>query len=52
LWITILLVEQKIEHALQISDYAYVLENGEIIMAGGAEDLMNSDMVRRVYLGM
>jgi branched-chain amino acid transport system ATP-binding protein len=50
--ITILLVEQKIEHALQISDYAYVLENGEIIMAGGAEDLMNSDMVRRVYLGM
>lgn len=50
--ITILLVEQKIEHALEISDHAYVLENGEIIMAGQAEEVMNSDMVRRAYLGM
>jgi len=50
--ITILLVEQKIEHALQISDYAYVLENGEVIMAGQAEEVMNSDMVRKAYLGL
>lgn len=50
--ITILLVEQKIEHALQISDHAYVLENGEIIMAGQAEEVMNSDMVRKAYLGL
>ena len=52
LGITILLVEQKIEHALQISDRAYILENGEIIMAGEAEEVMNSDIVRRAYLGM
>jgi branched-chain amino acid transport system ATP-binding protein len=50
--ITILLVEQKIEHALQISDRAYVLENGKIIMEGRAKNVMNSDMVRKAYLGL
>jgi len=50
--ITLLLVEQKIEHALQISDRAYVLGNGEIVMEGKAKDVMDSDVVRRAYLGL
>lgn len=50
--ITLLLVEQKIEHALGISDRAYVLDNGEILMEGRAKDVMDSDRVRKAYLGL
>lgn len=50
--ITLLLVEQKIEHALRISDRAYVIDNGEIIMEGRGEVVMESDRVRKAYLGL
>jgi branched-chain amino acid transport system ATP-binding protein len=50
--ITLLLVEQKIEHALGISDRAYVLNNGEILMEGRAKDVLDSDRVRKAYLGL
>jgi len=50
--ITLLLVEQRIEHALEISDRAYVVENGEVVMEGRARELINSDMVRKAYLGL
>jgi len=52
LGITLLLVEQQVEHALQISDRAYVLDNGEIILEGKAKDVMDSDLVRKAYLGL
>lgn len=52
LGITLLLVEQQVEHVLQISDRAYVLENGEVILEGPARDVMDSDMVRKAYLGL
>ncbi len=48
---TILLVEQNARLALEISDRAYVLENGEMAMSGPASELMQSDMVREAYLG-
>jgi branched-chain amino acid transport system ATP-binding protein len=48
---TILLVEQNARLALEISDRAYVLENGEMAMAGPARELMQSDMVKEAYLG-
>jgi branched-chain amino acid transport system ATP-binding protein len=47
----ILLVEQNARLALEISDRAYVLENGEMAMSGPASELMQSDMVREAYLG-
>ncbi len=49
--ITILLVEQNAFAALRISDYAYVLENGKIVMEGIAKDMIGDDEIRKKYLG-
>lgn len=48
---TILLVEQNANMALDVSDYAYVLETGEISSQGKAIDMKQNDEVRRSYLG-
>ncbi len=48
---TILLVEQNAKMALSISDRAYVLETGNIVMEGKASDLLNDDKVKKAYLG-
>ncbi len=49
--ITILLVEQNAFAALEISDYAYVLENGEVALQDKASLLIDSDEIRKKYLG-
>lgn len=49
--ITILLVEQNAFAALEISDYAYVLENGEVALEDKASNLIDSDEIRKKYLG-
>jgi len=49
--ITILLVEQNAFAALKISDYAYVMENGKIVMQAPASELIGNDEVRKKYLG-
>lgn len=48
---TILLVEQNAGKSLAISDRAYVLENGRIVLTGTGEELMQSEEVRKAYLG-
>ncbi len=48
---TILLVEQNAGKSLAISDKAYVLENGKIVLSGTGAELMASDTVREAYLG-
>ncbi len=48
---SVLLVEQNARMALKISDRAYVLETGKIVMTDTAEKLLESDMVRKAYLG-
>ncbi|MFZ5968124.1 MAG: ABC transporter ATP-binding protein [Bacillota bacterium] len=48
---TILLVEQNAKQALGISDYAYVLETGEVVYEGYAKDLENDASVKNAYLG-
>ena len=48
---TILLVEQNAGKSLAISDRAYVLENGEIVLTGTGEELAASEMVKKAYLG-
>ncbi len=50
--LTILLVEQNVAASLKISQRAYVLENGRIVMSGGGVDLLGDDRVRRAYLGL
>jgi len=49
---TILLVEQRVAEALELSDHAYVLETGRIVLDGGYETLLRDDRVRRSYLGL
>ena len=48
---TILLVEQNAEMALEISDRAYVIESGKVTLSGPGHALMNSDIVKKAYLG-
>ncbi len=48
---TILLVEQNAEMALQIAQRAYVLESGRITLTGTGHELMESDAIKKAYLG-
>ncbi|HIX93708.1 MAG TPA: ABC transporter ATP-binding protein [Firmicutes bacterium] len=48
---TVLLVEQNAKKALSISNRAYVLETGNIVLEGDAKELMQNDQVKRAYLG-
>ncbi len=48
---TVLLVEQNAKKALSISNRAYVLETGNIVLEGDAKELMSNDQVKRAYLG-
>jgi branched-chain amino acid transport system ATP-binding protein len=50
--VTVLLVEQNVHHALEISDRAYILEKGQVILEGQGSDLLNNHYVRQAYLGM
>jgi branched-chain amino acid transport system ATP-binding protein len=50
--VSILLVEQNARAALQISDYGYILENGEIVLEGRSGDLSGNPQVVESYLGL
>ena len=49
---TVLLVEQNVAVSLKISNHAYVLENGSIVMRGKGSELLHDDRVRQAYLGL
>ncbi|MCI4664743.1 MAG: ABC transporter ATP-binding protein [Neomegalonema sp.] len=51
LGISILLVEQNANMALQAADYGYIMENGKIVLDGPAEELANNEDVKEFYLG-
>ena len=48
---TILLVEQNAQKALAVADRAYVLENGSITLSGTGKELMESEEIKKAYLG-
>ncbi|HEY4711465.1 MAG TPA: ABC transporter ATP-binding protein [Dehalococcoidia bacterium] len=50
--ITILLVEQNVRNTLEVADRAYVLENGRIVLEGKGKDILQSDLVKKAYLGL
>ena len=50
--VTILLVEQNVHQALEITDRAYVLENGRTVRSGTAAALLADDSIREAYLGL
>jgi branched-chain amino acid transport system ATP-binding protein len=49
---TILLVEQNVARALELSQRGYVLENGAVVLSGSRADLLASAHVKRAYLGL
>jgi branched-chain amino acid transport system ATP-binding protein len=49
--VTMLLVEQYVELALEIADYAYVLEKGELVLEGPARELESHPEVVSAYVG-
>ncbi|HSQ26723.1 MAG TPA: ABC transporter ATP-binding protein [Anaerolineales bacterium] len=52
LGITVLLVEQNVQHSCQISDRAFVIENGEVVLSGTGAEMLENPHVRRAYLGL
>ncbi len=49
---TVLIVEQNIVHTLRIADRGYVLENGEVVLSGTGQELLDNPHVKRAYLGL
>ncbi|CAL74893.1 high-affinity branched-chain amino acid transport protein (ABC superfamily, ATP-binding) [Bradyrhizobium sp. ORS 278] len=49
--VSILVVEQNAQLALELADQAYVIETGRIVMSGAASDIANDENVRKSYLG-
>ncbi len=49
---TVLLVEQNVAVSLKISNHAYVLENGSVVMSGLGRELLHDDRVRQAYMGL
>ena len=50
--ISVLLVEQNVRLCLQMADYAYVMENGHIVMQGPGSQLLGNPDVKKAYLGI
>ena len=49
---TILIVEQNVHHVLRTADYAYVIENGRIVMEGQGAALLKDERLKVAYLGL
>jgi branched-chain amino acid transport system ATP-binding protein len=49
--VSLLLVEQNARAALKIADYVYLLERGEVVLAGMCLDVISSPMIQKAYLG-
>ncbi len=50
--LTLLLAEQSVPLALEIADYAYVLQTGRAVLEGAARDLQSNPQVQKIYLGI
>jgi branched-chain amino acid transport system ATP-binding protein len=50
--LTVMLVEQNIRHSLQISDYAYVLETGSIVLQGTGAEVLADEHTTAAYIGI
>ncbi|MGH7394369.1 MAG: ABC transporter ATP-binding protein [Candidatus Methylomirabilales bacterium] len=50
--VTVLFIEQNVQLALGISDTGFVLESGRMALAGPARELLESELIRKVYLGV
>ena len=49
--IAIILVEQNMNHALKVADYAYIMENGRMRLSGRPEQILADEDVKEFYFG-
>jgi branched-chain amino acid transport system ATP-binding protein len=49
--LTVMVIEQNARRALQVSDYAYVLDLGKVRFEGTGEEILNNKEVQKLYLG-
>jgi len=49
---TVLLVEQNVQEALALAHYAYVIQTGQVVAEGTGKELLESDIVRKAFLGL
>jgi len=52
LGITIMLIEQNVRKSCEISDRAYVIENGRVVMEGTGNEMLENEHVKKAYLGL
>lgn len=50
--VSVLISEQNVMAVLNMADYAYVMQQGRIVLSGTAEELKNNDAVKKAYIGM
>ena len=50
--VTILLVEQDVQEALEACDRAYVIQTGRVVMEGTGRDVLNSELIQKAFLGL
>ena len=50
--VTLLVVEQNVQHVLRLAGRAYVLENGRIVMEGKGRELLADERLKTAYLGL
>jgi branched-chain amino acid transport system ATP-binding protein len=50
--IAVFLIEQNVQQTLEISDRAYVLENGRVTLAGESKQLLQEELIRKAYMGL
>ena len=50
--ITVLLVEQMVQDALEVAHRGYVVQTGRVVLSGTSDELLQSDDVRKAYMGM
>jgi branched-chain amino acid transport system ATP-binding protein len=50
--VTILFIEQNVQTALGLADRGYILESGRLVLEGTSADLLASDEIKRIFLGL
>ncbi len=50
--VSVLISEQNVMEVLKMADYAYVLQQGSVVISGKAEDLIDDDAVKKAYIGL
>jgi branched-chain amino acid transport system ATP-binding protein len=50
--VTLLLVEQNVQEALEMADRGYIIQTGQVVMEGSGQQLLDSELVKKAFLGL